>query len=179
MPTTANYMIEDLSFLLRYTLTNPNSNVSVSEEIEATRKYIHLQKLRLGDSFQVIWDYDEEVIENYKVPKLLLQPLIENSITHKKHTTTGKCLIRISFTVDSQELSIKLTDNAGGMTPTQLASVKASLQSENIDSSGSHIGLKNIAQRIRLVFPHGNLKIWSKQNLGSVIIISGIEKNAE
>ena len=179
MPTTANYMIEDLSFLLRYTLTNPNSNVSVSEEIEATRKYIHLQKLRLGDSFQVIWDYDEEVIENYKVPKLLLQPLIENSITHKKHTTTGKCLIRISFTVDSQELSIKLTDNAGGMTPTQLASVKASLQSENIDSSGRHIGLKNIAQRIRLVFPHGNLKIWSKQNLGSVIIISGIEKNAE
>ena len=179
MPTTANHMIADLSYLLRYTLTNPNSNVSVSEEIEATRKYIHLQKLRLGDSFQVIWDYDEEVIENYKVPKLLLQPLIENSITHKKNTTTGKCLIRISFTVDSQELSIKLTDNAGGMTPTQLASVKASLQSESIDSSGRHIGLKNIAQRIRLVFPHGSLKIWSKQNLGSVIIISGIEKNAE
>ena len=175
-PSTANHMIADLSYLLRYTLTDPNSNVSVSEEIEATRKYIHLQKLRLGDSFQVIWDYDEEIIENYKVPKLILQPLIENSITYKTRTTTDKCLIRISFTADGQALSIKLTDNAGGMSNELLESVKASLKSDEIDSTGRHIGLKNIAQRIRLVFQHGDIKIWSKQNLGTVIIISGIEK---
>ena len=78
-PTAANEMIQQLARFLQYSLSSPNADVSLEQEIQATRYYTSLMSRRHTDQLEVLWDIDEEVLA-YPIPKLILQPVIENSI---------------------------------------------------------------------------------------------------
>lgn len=172
-PTAANQMISELSALLRYSLNAPAAPVTVREEIDATKSYIHLQALRLGEPFQVIWEYEPEVLD-HMILRLLLQPIIENSIIHSARTRTEELQIKIRICIRQDFLVITVIDNGLGMTADRLNKVRQNLVDDQVEETGRHIGLKNISQRVRLSYPNGYVKLWSKEGMGTIVVIGGI-----
>lgn len=164
-----NKMIENLSDILRYSLESPRETVTLKKEIENTKSYVEIQKYRYGDKFDVIWKSDPN-IEDIEVTKLLLQPLVENSIYHgaKEKETNSK--IKIKITANSEYLDISVIDSGKGMTKSALMEVRKMLETDV--EQYEHIGLGNINKRLKLVY--GNeygLKIRSKYNVGTVVSI--------
>lgn len=172
-PTAANQMISELSALLRYSLNAPMTPVTVREEIEATKSYIHLQTLRLGGQFKVIWEYEEDVLEKM-ILRLLLQPIIENSISHGLHAGAEDLQIKIRICIRRGFLTITVIDNGPGMSADRLSVLQQNLADDQVEETGRHIGLKNISQRVRLSYPNGYVKLWSREGMGTIVVIGGI-----
>ncbi len=164
-----NYMIENLSDILKYALGNPHENVTLETEISNTKSYIEIQKYRYEDKFDVIWDCDNTAM-NYLVIKLFLQPLIENSIYHGIKEKDKNCLIKVKIKKSGSILKISVIDNGIGVTLQKLNEIRRNL--ELADDYSEHIGLYNTSKRLKLKY--GNrykLNIRSKYNLGTAIYI--------
>ena len=80
-PAQAEEAVEDLADLFRHSLADASSQVSLEQELEITRRYVHMEQLRLGERLQVTWDVDSALLP-LRLPALLLQPLVENAIYH-------------------------------------------------------------------------------------------------
>lgn len=173
-PTNANRMISGLSELLRYSLKAPDLSATVREEIDATNNYIELQNLRSGEPFQVIWSCENRLLE-YHLPRLLLQPIVENSIIHSSLPDPQKLKIKICFRLLPNGLAITVTDNGLGMDPNRLQTLRKNMANDPVETQGRHIGLINISQRIQLAYKEGSVNVWSKQGLGTVVSIRGIQ----
>lgn len=169
-PTAANHMISALSELLRYSLDEPMKQVSLREEIEATKNYIDLQQCRLGEEFTVIWEYPEEIL-SHPMLRLLLQPIIENCIAHSQLPCAQELKIKIRIRIISGLLSIRIIDNGRGMSKEKLAQLAGCIADDQVEPSGRHIGLKNISQRVRLSDPNGRIRVWSREGLGTIVEI--------
>jgi len=81
-PETAEDAIEDLSDLFRAALSAPGGFISLETELDMTRRYIRIEKLRLGERLQVEWDIGDDVPTESRIPPLIVQPLVENAIYH-------------------------------------------------------------------------------------------------
>lgn len=168
-PNEVNEMLEYLSELLRYSLESPEEEVTLREEIENTKRYVYLQKIRYKEKFAVIWDYRESVLE-VKVPKLILQPLIENAIYHGIKSSPDKGLIKIRVRTLANEIKISVIDNGAGMAKEKLHLLRDKLNSEDVFDS-KHIGLTNINTRLRLKYGK-KLSIRSKKHWGTAVGLS-------
>ncbi|WP_248929551.1 cache domain-containing sensor histidine kinase [Paenibacillus hamazuiensis] len=148
-PTFANTMIEQLSEILRYSLDSPIQMVTIREEIEITKKYIDIQRYRFDNTFKVTWTYEQDVLECSTI-RLLLQPIIENSVHYGVCKEGGCCHITIQR--DGDDIEFEITDNGPGMSEQRLDEVVASLESEPDYGISEHIGLRNISSRLRLKY---------------------------
>lgn len=165
----------DLSDFLRYSLSNDNL-VSLKEEIENTNKYIYIMEQRYQGYFQTKITIDPELLEA-KVPKLLLQPLIENAIFHgivaSEVQRMGYLTITGTMHNDSHEgnmIAIEITDNGHGMSEEDIRRIQELIEDEHI--SMRHIGIQNVAKRLALLFPgKSELKINSKKGEGTHIVL--------
>lgn len=156
-PTAANEMIQDLSCFLQYSLRSPKEDVTIAQEIEATVHYTALMSRRYGDQISVCWDVDPTVTE-LLIPKLILQPMIENCVTHGKETSLRKLTIRIRIAFQEENLVIQVADNGNGVSPERLEALRASLSSFQ-GFHEKHIGLQNLFRRLMLRFPDGQCQI--------------------
>jgi two-component system sensor histidine kinase YesM len=95
-PNEVNRIVEHLSDILRYSLDNEQKRVSLQEEVRYTISYIEIQKFRYRDKFDIVWEYDGELPE-CRVMKLILQPLIENSLYHGIKEKEGKGRIKVKL----------------------------------------------------------------------------------
>lgn len=167
-PNELNGMIENLAAILRYSLDEENKMVPIMEEIKYTTHYIEIQKIRHKDQFEVIWEFEED-IEKYHVKKLIIQPLIENSLQHGM-ISGKKCFIKIKIISTIDHLIITVIDNGKGMTEDRLIEVQERLNTSADHSN--HIGLINTHKRLKVTY--GNeygLVIQSKCAWGTVIRI--------
>jgi two-component system, sensor histidine kinase YesM len=165
-PNQLNYMIERLADILRYSLDGENKMVHMQKEILHTKSYIEIQKIRYKEKFDVIWDYDSES-EKYLVIKLILQPLIENSLTHGLRED-GNCLIKIKIKDTFKTLNIAVIDNGIGILPEKLKEIQDKLDS-NLELT-NHIGLFNTHKRLKLTYGEEyGLVIRSKYGWGTAI----------
>lgn len=174
-PSAANQMISSLSRLLRYSLDDPMKTVSIEEEISLTKSYIDLQQHKHGSYFQVTWEYTDDVLQ-YQILRLLLQPLIENALTHSGKLPPEKLWIKIKIHRCDQQLKFVILDNGYGIAPEKLELLRAQLRDKEVEHSGKHIGLKNINQRIQLAYDNGCMKICSKAGMGTMIAFTISEK---
>jgi len=164
-----NTMIENLSDILRYSLENPNETVSLKKEIENTKNYIEIQKFRYIDKFDVIWQCDN-YLEDIKVTKLILQPLVENSIYHGIKEKESKSCIKIKIRKDLHYINIAVIDSGIGMTKTEVKEITDRLNSD--EERYEHIGLYNINKRLKLIYGNEySLKIRSKYGFGTAVYI--------
>lgn len=168
-PNEANYMIENLSDILKYSLGNPEKQVLFGDELENTKSYLNIQSVRYKDKFDVIWDCAENTY-SFFVIKLLLQPLIENSIYHGIKQAQHKCTIKIRAKLIASCLLISVIDNGIGIKKERLQEIKLHLESNH--SVNDHIGLLNTNKRLVLSYDESaRIQIKSKFGLGTALYI--------
>ncbi|HZG83686.1 sensor histidine kinase [Paenibacillus sp.] len=166
-PNEANRMLEHLSDLLKYSLDRPNRIVPLEKEIRHTMNYVHIQTARYKDKFDVVWDYDPDDCV-YGVPKLLLQPLVENAIYHGIKEKDGPCALKVKVSRLPEGLRIAVIDNGVGMTAERLAEVRDMLRADG--EPGGHIGIVNTDKRIKLLYGEAyGIRIQSKRGRGTVV----------
>lgn len=149
-PSKANQMIEQLSEFLQYSLRSPKQDVSIIEEVEATKIYIDLMKERYPNRFEVKWEIDNTIL-SLPIPKLILQPMVENSIQHCMRITERMGLLQISISQEDGTLIILMRDNGPGVSPERLQEIQHSL-SHFEGFNQKHIGLQNLFRRLQLRF---------------------------
>jgi two-component system, sensor histidine kinase YesM len=171
-----------LGDILKYALSSPqNKMVILQKELQHTQIYVEIQKIRYKDKFEVIWDAEAN-LQRYFVPKLLLQPLIENSIYHGVREKPGKCSIKVRIRRLPSMISIHVIDNGVGMSPERLKEVMSLMAHDDstnqgttpdpVKDSSGNIGLYNTNKR--LVLSYGeffNLRIVSKLGWGTSVQI--------
>jgi two-component system, sensor histidine kinase YesM len=168
-PNSSSKMLENLSIILKYSLETPGKPVTLAEEIQNTKNYVEIQKVRYKNKFKFIWELNEEVL-NYQVIRLILQPLIENCIYHGIKERPGKSMIKVKIHKKTGYLKITVIDNGIGMNRDKLFEIRRRL--ENEDEFTEHIGIFNTNKRIQLTYgSEYGLKINSKFNFGSVVYL--------
>lgn len=164
-------MVTALSDLLRLSINKGREIVTFEDEFNHLRSYIIIQKERYSDKFDIEWDVDEELYE-YRTLKLILQPLVENSIYHGIELKSEKGLIIIRGKLLEDQIKLEITDNGLGMNFEQLDAVRKSLSDLNNRPDNRGIGLKNVNDRIQLYFGKNyGLKIFSEEGSGTLIEI--------
>lgn len=152
--TVAN-MAESLADLFRYSMSNWNELVPLREELVHIENYVRIQQARFGERIQYVCAIPAE-LQDALVVKLSLQPLVENAISHGLDRQLHTLEIRMCASEQDQELSITVTDNAGGIDPTMLTRIRAaldqSLVAHQLPTSDVGIGIANIDRRIKLLF---------------------------
>ena len=115
-PEKANYLLSRFSNLMRKSLNLSKLNfIPIEEEIEFLENYLQLEKMRFEDKFDYSITKSENITLNEKIPPLLIQPLIENSIKHAFSSIDKKGLISIRFSKSDSKLKITVDDNGKGI----------------------------------------------------------------
>ncbi|MFD0693342.1 sensor histidine kinase [Paenibacillus sp. GCM10027628] len=166
-PGNLNKMVENLADILRYSLEGHNKPVILQKEIAYTLSYIDIQKVRYHDKFDVIWEY-EDTVNKYNVPKLIMQPLIENSIYHGIKVKEGPSRIKIKIWQADEMLHFTVIDNGLGISKERLEQIRHELERDISESN--HIGLYNSHKRLKLLYGEAfGLKIRSKYGRGTAV----------
>ena len=158
--------IEELSDILKYALGNSNQKVSFAREIQYLKKYVNIQKLRFGNKFILYYEVDEELMD-FQVFRLLLQPIVENSILHGlRYSEKGYITVKIHYSHTEPKVVISVIDSGIGMTKEELQ-----MQRQNMkDYNPNHVGLANVNCRLKLYYGEvAQLHIYSKKDMGTVI----------
>ncbi|HIS26291.1 MAG TPA: sensor histidine kinase [Candidatus Pullilachnospira intestinigallinarum] len=163
----SNDMIVSLSRMLNYSLYDKSSMVRVREELNYIQAYLNLFRMKYEDRLQIEYDIQEKV-QDYFMPKLLLQPLVENCIKHAFGENPNHAVIRISVKEEDRKLVFRIRDNGIGMKKEILDVVKKGMEEIEIDSS--EIGVKNVHQRIQVLFGDAyGVQITSKYGKGTEV----------
>ena len=154
-------MTEALAKFFRYTITKVENLVSVEEELDNCETYFLIQKYRFGNRLQLHILYEEESKEsimNCKIPKLTLQPVLENSIIHGTELKIGTGNLTIQFEQTDTRLIIRISDDGVGMDEPTLAKLNRKLGgggralTDNSEEKKGGIALVNVNNRIHLLF---------------------------
>lgn len=157
-----------LADIMRYSINRSKDIVTIQEEYEHTKKYVGIQQIRYTDNLRVFMDIPKELL-HARIPKLTLQPLVENAILHGFENKLEAGRIRILGFANQEFIKITIEDNGCGMTPEKVHT----LLSPQELRMHTGIGFFNVHQRIRLLFgePYG-LDIRSELGRGTMIIIT-------
>ena len=145
-PQRAQQLIGRFIGILRYSINNTKHNVTVKDDLKYLQDYLVIQSTRFGANFSYEIDIDDACME-FIIPKLLLQPLLENSI--KYGFQKKPCIhIRVRGWLGEDALSFTVEDNGGGVDETMLEQLRDILRSDEVNIE--HNGLQNINRRIWL-----------------------------
>lgn len=174
--TQISEITQSLSKMLRYNIDLNREHVQLSAELEHCRHFFLILKSRFEDQLIVDWDVDPEV-GSYMIVKMVLQPLLENSIKHGVEKKLGKGFIKLSAKKYEKRIEIEITDNGVGFDTDKLKDFEQyKRQSSNTYAdftSARHLGLKNVYTRLRIVFgDEVTFHINSIQGEGTTITIN-------
>lgn len=164
------HMVITLSKIMRYSIQPGIDLVTVKNDFEQLEHYLYLQKERYGDDLHVEIELDSR-IEQFFIPKLLLQPTIENAMVHGlEPSLEQKRLVLSGKFAENHMLEFSVEDNGVGMTPEQR---KQLLTSDSVVSSeGTGIGLNNLRRRLMAHFgTNYSVKISSDPGKGTKVTI--------
>ena len=144
----ANYCLESLSDYLRYSLSFNIKETSIQNEIESIKNYINLQLIRYQD-INVFYDIDENCL-SYEIPKLILQPLVENAFVHGLKKKKGN--IKISLKLINNIIYL-MVQNDGIVDLNILESINENIKNGIEIKTGNHgVALVNINKRLHLMY---------------------------
>ncbi|WP_334072822.1 MULTISPECIES: sensor histidine kinase [Paenibacillus] len=161
-------MVEALGFLLRHSSNMSEKWITLEQELEIVRNYVTIQRFR----YEYRLDFGMEVAPGSTcvlIPKLILQPLVENSIHYGLEPRVEPCRIRIRVTTEGKRVILEVMDNGPGMT----AEFMEQLRVGNVQTRGQGIGLTNIRERLKLAYgKEGAFSIESRSGEGTTVKIS-------
>lgn len=138
--------VKYLADFYRISLNKGKQILSIQEEVELLKNYMKIQKLRFGSSIQVEYDIKKELL-TLKTIKLLLQPLVENSIHHGRKSDEEVLMIRVRVQLDGERVCFSVEDNGVGIKQDKLEKLRSQL--EKFEEG---YGLKNVHNRVRLTY---------------------------
>ena len=146
-PAKAQDMIIKLSDFLRYVISqNENKLSPLSKELENIQRYLEIEKIRFGDKLSFIFNVDEASM-GFLIPVLILQPLYENAIKHGVYESIDPITIRTDVQLEENYLLITINNN---------------YELEPVQFKGAGIGIKNIKERLNLMYHNPGLLIVKK-----------------
>ncbi|WEG11741.1 histidine kinase [Pullulanibacillus sp. KACC 23026] len=164
-----------LSKLLRYSLSVEGNSTTLEEELENIKDYLSIQQLRMGDklNFQI---NKPVAITNFRCPRFILQPLVENCINHGLARIRKKGFITIDIKETDLHTMVKISDNGPGITEERLAVINGvlnnTLEKTNLRTQSSGLGLYNVSERIKAFFgADSGLEVKSRLNDGTSLIL--------
>ncbi|MCM3031158.1 sensor histidine kinase [Niallia sp. MER 6] len=140
-------MVEALGHLMRNSINFNEDIITVEKELDIVQSYLTIQNYRFADRLDFQMDIPASVLHHH-IPKLTLQPLLENSFQHAVEPALDVSTIKLSAVETEQLLYIRVEDNGPGIDPNTLLYIKKGI----IKPKGTGIGLNNIDQRIKLGF---------------------------
>ncbi len=161
-------MINSLSNFFRFSLSRGKNVITLAEEEQHIQSYLEIQQMRYRDLMEYKIDIAEQ-LKNYILPKLTLQPLVENALYHGIKTKRRQGLIRVSGRLQNERLILEVADDGIGMTQERLSAVRASLE----DGKPEGFGLRTVHQRIQILFgAEYGLTVESTPDVGTHIIVT-------
>lgn len=164
-------MISELAKLLRVSLSRGKTIISIGDELQHSRSYMNIQRVRYKERFKVEFLIDEE-IKNYCIVKLVIQPLLENAIYYgvgnMDEDDDGQILIRGEK--KGEDIYISIEDNGMGMPE----DIRSNILTDNskVSKHGSGVGVINVHSRISLMFgPEYGLEVYSELDEGTKVVI--------
>lgn len=160
----ASKIVKALGKFYRSFLINGNEEITIKEELDIINNYLTIQKIRFGDKFSVVMNIDERVL-NYKIPKLILQPLVENALNHGVRNKEGQGIISIKALYGDNQIILMVEDNGKGMSEEKIREIESGM------SKG--VGLRSTIERLRIYYNSADVvKIYSKIDEGTKIEIT-------
>lgn len=159
-------MTSSLAKLLRQSISNQNELVRVEEEVEYTKSYLTIQKMRYKDKLEYEILINEKV-QKCRMPKLVLQPLVENAIYHGIKYKEGKGVIRVEGDQKDGELVLKVSDDGIGMSKEALDKI---FEKRETDTRRNGVGVLNVHERIQLYYgKEYGLRFYSVPDRGTAV----------
>lgn len=165
---------EKLGDMFRYSINSSSAEfVTLKEELEHIKNYIDIENIRFGNKIQIYLDVDYH-LNNLKVLKFILQPIVENCIKHgfiNLKKTEG--FIEVTASIKDKCLYLEICDDGNGMDSLQMKGINDTFieRGKNKKDYKSSIGLKNVNMRIKLAFgDEYGLKINSQKGVGTEVI---------
>lgn len=147
-PEQAARMVVAFANLMRYGINYGSTHVSLQTDISYVQDYLSLQKMRYNQRLEYSIDIEKAILP-YKVPKLLIQPIVENSIIHGLENSK-KITIRITGRRQAKQLVLCVEDDGPGLDAARLAALQAVLEDEN--AMPKRIGLYNVHRVAQLLY---------------------------
>ncbi len=148
-PKKAKQMILKLAEFLRYVLkTNEFDKNTLNDELKNIRLYLDIEKIRFEDKFEYQEEFDEKCLQ-VEVPSMILQPLFENAIKHAVYETLDKVILKLTCSIQDEFLKIEIENNYDPTSSTK---------------KGAGVGLKNIQERLRLIYHRNDLMTIDNEN---------------
>ncbi len=160
----ASRMIVDLSRMLQYTSQSRKQLVHLKDDIDWLKRYIEIMQIRYENQFEVNFDIPEELMEK-EVPKLFLQPLVENAIVHGFKNSEEKGILEISAETDEENICFTVEDNGAGMTQQRVKEV--------LEFTGTSIGVANTDRRIKILYGEAyGVSLHSQLGEGTAVVVT-------
>ncbi len=145
-------LIEALGTYFRIGLSKGNKFITLSEELDHIESYLQIQKARYETALNYEIKYDENFI-NYKVIRIILQPIVENAIYHGIKKNPGKkCTIYINIFVENSDMYLIVKDNGIGIRDEKLVKLKNAIKNNNKCNEDIGFGLYSVNHRLKLAF---------------------------
>ena len=148
-PEKARSMILKLAEFLRYTLANNDQQKNkLKDELKNIKLYLEIEKIRFEDKFNFNEELSEECLE-HEIPNMLLQPLFENAIKHAVYESLEKVTVNLKCSGENGYLKIEVSNTFDPQTKSK---------------KGTGVGLKNISERLKLIYHQNDLMKVEKEN---------------
>jgi len=168
---------QHLGEYFQYMTRNSGSSVALHEELEHTRTYVAIQQVRFSNRISVQFDETPPRFRQMIVPKLFLQPILENAYKYGMEQMEEDGFIRISFRQCDDALGIVVEDNGRQLTDDRLADLQIKL--DNRDTQVETTGLLNVHRRLRLMCgSKGGLEL-ARSSLGGLQAVLNLGRGAD
>ena len=162
---------EALATFFRYTISNVQEYVTFSDELDNAENYFTIQRCRFGDKVSMELELENEKLLEARMPKLILQPLVENAVAHGLEGKLGPGTVRIIVENSDRTLFLRVRDDGVGIPDERVQQLNEQFAEDSGAPTGQQkggIALRNVNSRIRLMFGENyGLRIFSAEGIGT------------
>ncbi|WP_069999096.1 sensor histidine kinase [Cellulosilyticum sp. I15G10I2] len=163
--STLHTMIQELSRIIKYALNDPTELVTLKEELDYLKAYMQIQEIRFKNKIVTYFEIEENVLD-YQVFRLMLQPIVENSVNHGYTSINERFYIKIKIFGRKNNMYVSIIDSGCGMTKEEIQKLYLRIN----DIKAKNIGLTNLNRRLVLHYgEYSKIHIRSKKGMGTEI----------